>query len=55
MNEKRLIEILQNAIIAYEDELDNQDYNSEEELHEVLLNEFGMTHDEYRNIMGYMA
>lgn len=47
---KRLIQILRHAILAYECELDNQDYESEEELRTVLLNEFSMTEEEYRQI-----
>lgn len=47
---KRLIQILRHAILAYECELDNQDYESEEELHKVLLNEFSMTDEEYKTI-----
>jgi hypothetical protein len=43
--------ILHNAIIAYEFELEQQEYETEEELHAVVLNEFGMTDEEYKNIM----
>ena len=44
--------ILRRAIVAYEFELEQQDYETEEELHAVVLNEFGMTDEEYKNIMG---
>lgn len=47
--------ILRNAIIAYEFELDQQDYESEEDLHAVVLNEFGMTDEEYNYIIGVKA
>ena len=50
LSEKRLRQILRHAIIAYESELDNQDYESEEELRRVLLNEFSMTQAEYKAI-----
>ena len=53
MTKERLLKILYNAIIAYESELDNQDYESEEELHDVLLNEFEITDDEYEKILQY--
>jgi hypothetical protein len=43
--------ILRNAIVAYEFELENQDYETEKELHAVVLNEFGMTDEEYNYIM----
>lgn len=43
--------ILRNAIIAYEFELEQQDYETEEDLHTVVLNEFGMTEEEYNHIM----
>lgn len=48
---RRLKAILRRAIIAYENELEYQDYESEEELHAVLLNEFGMTEEEYKSII----
>ena len=51
MTGERLCEILKSAIIAYESELENQDYPSEEELHSVVLNEFGMTQEEYQSVM----
>ena len=51
MDTDRLKAILRNAIIAYKFELEQQDYDSEEEEHRVLLNEFGMTENEYRAIM----
>ena len=44
--------ILRRAIVAYEFELEQQDYETEEELHAVVLNEFGMTDEEYKNVMG---
>jgi hypothetical protein len=47
--------ILRNAIVAYEFELEQQDYETEEDLHAVVLNEFGMTDEEYRYIMGVNA
>ena len=50
LSRKKLTQILRHAILAYECELDNQDYESEEELHRVLLNEFKMTEEEYRKI-----
>ena len=50
LSEKRLKQILWHAILAYESELDNQDYESEEELHRVLLNEFSMTEEEYQTV-----
>ena len=43
--------ILRRAIVAYEFELENQDYETEAELHAVVLNEFGMTDEEYNYIM----
>lgn len=48
----RYTKILRNAIVAYEFELENQDYETEKELHVVVLNEFDMTDEEYRYIMG---
>ena len=50
LSRKRLTQILRLAILAYECELDNQGYESEKELHRVLLNEFRMTEEEYRKI-----
>ena len=50
LGRKRLTQILRHAILAYECELDNQGYESEKELHRVLLNEFRMTEEEYRKI-----
>jgi hypothetical protein len=44
--------IIRNAIVAYEFELEQQDYETEEALHAVVLNEFGMTDEEYKEIMG---
>ncbi len=51
ITKKKLIEILQNAIVAYDFELEQQGYDTEEELHTVLLNEFGMTEEEYQYIV----
>ena len=51
MTTERLQSILKNAIIAYEFELEQQDYETEEEIHTVLLNEFDMTEIEYKIIM----
>ena len=45
--------IIWNAILAYEDELEQQGYDSPEELHKVVLNEFEMTEDEYQEVMGH--
>lgn len=53
MNTERLLSILKNAIIAYEFELEQQDYETEEELHKVVLNEFGMTENEYNYVFEY--
>ena len=50
LSRKRLTQILRLAILASECELDNQGYESEKELHRVLLNEFRMTEEEYRKI-----
>lgn len=50
LSRKKLTQILRHAILAYECELDNQGYESEKELHRVLLNEFRMTEEEYRKI-----
>lgn len=50
MTNDRLKAILSRAITAYEFELDQQDYETEEEAHRVLLNEFGMTEGEYQQI-----
>jgi hypothetical protein len=50
MDENRLLSILKNAIVAYEFELEQQDYETEEELHKVVLNEFGMTENEYNHV-----
>ena len=43
--------ILHRAIVAYEFELEQQDYETEEDLHDVVLSEFGMTEEEYVRIM----
>ena len=51
MTTERLKEIVRHAIIAYEFELDQQDYDTDEEMHRVLLNEFNMTDEEYAEIM----
>lgn len=48
----RYTNILRNAIVAYEFELEQQDYETETDLHAVVLNEFGMTDEEYKEIMG---
>ena len=47
---ERLLTILKNAIVAYEFELEQQDYETEEELHRVVLNEFVMTENEYNYV-----
>lgn len=52
MTGRRMIAILHDAVMAYEFELEQQDYASAELLHTVLLNEIGMDEDEYREIMG---
>lgn len=51
MNFIKMKQILKNAIIAYEFELEQQDYNSEEDMHKVLLNEFQMNEEEYKEVM----
>ena len=51
MNNIRLINVLRNGIVAYEYELDQQDYPTEEEEHRVLLNEFGLSEQEYQEII----
>lgn len=48
---KRLKEILKRAIIAYENELAMQDYETINSEHYALLLAFGMTEEEYKNIM----
>lgn len=53
MDGNRLLSILKNAIVAYEFELEQQDYETEEELHKVVLNEFGMTENEYNYVFKY--
>lgn len=53
MDGNRLLSILKNAIIAYEFELEQQDYETEEELHKVVLNEFGMTENEYNYVFKF--
>ena len=53
MDDKRLKEILRNAIYAYESELEEQDYESPEELHEVVLTELDMTEREYIAVMEF--
>lgn len=53
MDNKRLKEILRNAICAYESELEEQDYDSAEELHRVVLHELGMTEREYIAVMEF--
>lgn len=49
---KRAKEILKRAIVAYEFELEQQDYETEEDMHKTILNEFGMTQNEYETITG---
>ena len=51
--EDRFKYILRNAIIAYEFELESQDYQSEDVIHAVVLNELEITEEEYREIMRY--
>ena len=53
MDNKRLKEILRNAICAYESELEEQGYESAEELHRVVLHELGMTEREYMAVMEF--
>lgn len=48
---ERLESIVKNAITAYEFELEKQDYETEEELHKVLLTEFNMTEEEYKQLI----
>lgn len=48
LSDKRMIELIKKFIPAYELILREQDYNSEEDLHKVVLNEFGMTEEEYK-------
>ncbi len=55
MNKQKALEILKRAIVAYEFELEQQDYETEEELHQVVLNEFGMTKEEYEYVFNYNA
>lgn len=55
MNKQKALEILKRAIVAYEFELEHQDYETEEELHQVVLNEFGMTEEEYEYVFNYNA
>lgn len=50
MKKKRMYEILWNAILAYESELETQDYESDGEIHNVVLREFDMTEREYWKI-----
>jgi len=52
MDNIRLKEILKNAILSYNSELDDHDYDTGEEQHRVLLNEFKMTEEEYKEILG---
>ena len=47
-----LVRLLHNAIVAYEYELEQQDYPSAEELHAAVLNELSMTEQEYIMVMG---
>jgi len=44
--------ILRNAITTYEFELERQVGETAADLHTVVLNEFGMTDEEYKEIMG---
>ena len=53
MNRQRALEILKNAIVAYEFELEQQDYKSKKILHSIVLNEFGMTDEEYEYVFKY--
>lgn len=48
----RLKDILRNAIDAYVFELDQHDYESDDEIYSVLLNQFCMNDSDYINIMG---
>lgn len=52
MNFERIMAIMWNTIRAYEDELEQQDYETAEELHNVVLNELSMTEQEYLEVMG---
>lgn len=49
---ERAKEILKRAVEAYEFELEQQDYETEEDMREAVLNEFGITQDEYETITG---
>lgn len=51
MDTYKLAKICRNAIIAYESELDSQGYDSDDELHHVVLNEFGIEECDYKWIM----
>ena len=48
----RLMDIIRHAIVAYFYELDQQDYETDDEMFRVLLNEFNMTEYEFDTIMG---
>lgn len=47
--------ILRRAITAYEFELEQHNYETKTDIHDVVLSEFGMTDEEYNNIMGCKA
>ena len=47
----RMNTILHYAIMAYEFELEQQDYESAEDLHRTVLHELDITEDEYYAIM----
>lgn len=51
MGSFRAKQILFRAIRAYEFELEHQDYDNAEELHQTVLNEFGMKESEYLEVM----
>ena len=48
LSDERMIELIRKFIPPYEFILHHQDYSSEEEIYKVVLNEFGMTEEEYR-------
>lgn len=48
---ERLKEILKCAIVSFENELAMQDYETIASEHYALLLAFGMTEEEYKNIM----
>jgi hypothetical protein len=51
MTKARLKELLYNAIFACEYEYEQQDFETDKELHGTLLNELEMTEEEYMEIM----